>query len=399
MDKSKQFKYSNISFRLISILLFIILTTTSCKKDELSAIETNNNNIDVNKPLRIDDDIYAKFKDARDAFYDGIPSAYDMSNYDIDILLANITPPEMEEGDSISWEPEYIETEDMIELDPDQYGIKENIQALAYQASITGNSTSLFKYLSSVGLMSKYNSVFSGFNLQDLIDFILSQMQSLPPSRFESEEYIDGDIFLKYDVSSSGSSNGSSSGSNLSGWLTPGKYGHAAYLDNDKRSGGGNFYLESASNETDEQVANPVAIGGRVGYDKVIGYWSEATEVAVSRVQNSNPSQRTAAVNSMHQYFGNEWGIFNKRSTSGDFYCSKVVYRGWLSQGIELEPHIISGTSMPWIRVPAFSHWAYKWVWFVKVWYPVFHMVTIKDAWVTPSDLDDDNQTIRIDAF
>ena len=92
MDKSKQFKYSNISFRLISILLFIILTTTSCKKDNLSVIETNDKT-DVDKSLIIGEDTYAKFKAARDAFYDGIPSAYDMSNYDIDILLANITPP------------------------------------------------------------------------------------------------------------------------------------------------------------------------------------------------------------------------------------------------------------------------------------------------------------------
>ncbi len=398
MDKSKQFKYSNISFRLISILLFIILTTTSCKKDNLSVIETNDKT-DVDKSLIIGEDTYAKFKAARDAFYDGIPSAYDMSNYDIDILLANITPPEMEEGDSISWEPEFIETDEILELDPDQYGIKENIEAYSYQASITGNSQPLFNYLNSVGLMGKYNSVFLGFSLQDLIDYIKSQMQSLPPSKFMSDDFIEGDIFLKYDVSSSGSSNGGSSGSNVSGWLTPGKYGHAAYLDVNQRSLNTGYYLESASNETDEQVANPVTNGGRVGYDKVIGYWSEATEVAVSRVQNSNTNQRTIAVNSMQQYFGNQWGVFNKRSTSNDFYCSKVVYRGWLSQGIELEPHIISGTSIPWIRVPAFSHWAYKWVWFVKVWYPVFNIITIKDSWVTPSDLDDDSETTRIDTF
>lgn len=397
MDKSKQFNYLNMYFRVISIVLFIMLTTSSCKKDEMSDIETNNK--DVDKPLRLDDDSNAKFKAARDAFYDGIPSAYDMSNYDINVLLANLNPPEIEEGDSISWDPEYIETDEIIELDSDQYGIKENIQALAYKASITGNSTPLFNYLSSVGLMNKYNSVFSGFNLQDLIDYILSKMKSLSPSKFISEEFIEGDIFLKYDVSSSASSNGGSSGSNYANWLTPGKYGHAAYLDNIKRGNGGNFYLESSSNETDEYINNTTGALGRVGYDKVIGYWSEATEVAVSRVQNSNPNQRTSAVNSMQQYFGHHWGIFNKRDASNNFYCSKVVYRGWLSQNIELEPHVISGTNIPWIHVPVFSHWAYKWVWFVKVWYPVFNMKTIKDSWVTPSDLDEDSETIRIDTF
>ena len=403
MDKYKHIRLTKSQISISTVLIVLIMVVTSCKKDILPEVNsdktTETNNKVANKTSRIGNDVFEKFKKARDEFYKGIPSAYDRENFEMSKLLSEIPRPEIENGDSISWDPKIIETEDFIELDPKDYGIKENIEAYAYQASITGNSKPLFEYLSSVGLLGNYQNIFEAFGLADLIKYIKSIATTFSPSKFESEEYKNGDIFLKYDVSSSGSSNGSSSGSNISGWLTPGKYGHAAYLDVVKRGNGGNFYLESSSNETDEQDANPVFLGGRVGYDKIIGYWADATEVAVCRVQNSNPSQRTAAVNYMQQYFGHHWGIFNKRSSNGDFYCSKVVYRGWLSQGIELEPHYFSGTSIPWMRVPEFSHWDYKWVWFVKVWYPVFHMVTIKDAWVTPTDLDDDNETTRIDTF
>jgi hypothetical protein len=93
------------------------------------------------------------------------------------------------------------------------------------------------------------------------------------------------------------------------------------------------------------------------------------------------------------QFIGKPWTATCKRTSNDKFYCSKIVYRGWLSRGIELEPHD------NWNTILQFWRWNYRKKWGVKFWYPEFHWVTYKDAWVTPTDLDDDNNTERISTF
>lgn len=214
---------------------------------------------------------------------------------------------------------------------------------------------------------------------------------------FRSNNYINGDIFLKYDKSSSSSSNSSSSssssGSNILNWLIPGKWGHAAFLDVDKRAEGGNNYLLSASNETDQPNDGKM---GRVGYDRVDGYWSKATEIGIYRVKNLNISKRRAAIVNAANYINKPWSVNTTRSSNDEFYCSKIVYRGWLLQGVEIEPHKISGTNMPWPKVLSFWRWNRKKVGFIWITYPEFRWVEITDFWVTPTDLADDNDVVKI---
>jgi hypothetical protein len=95
----------------------------------------------------------------------------------------------------------------------------------------------------------------------------------------------------------------------------------------------------------------------------------------------------------------NPWSPLVSRKSNAEFYCSKVVYRGWLSQGYELEPHYSSVTGLPWITIWVFDHWDYKKVWFVKIYYPVFRREVIKDIWVTPTDLDACSSTTRIATY
>jgi hypothetical protein len=89
---------------------------------------------------------------------------------------------------------------------------------------------------------------------------------------------------------------------------------------------------------------------------------------------------------------GKPYSVFTNRTDNGSFYCSKVIYRGWLSQGYELEPH----DGWYWIYEP---YWAYKKVWGIKIWYIAFEKVTYKDTWVTPSDLDNCSATQRIATY
>lgn len=206
---------------------------------------------------------------------------------------------------------------------------------------------------------------------------------------------------MKYDKSSSASSGfsgGSSSGSNIVGWLIPGHWDHAAFFDKDKYGHGTNYFLFSASNETEEHKNNPGVLG-RVGYDAYKDYWNIATEVAVDRVTAASHGQAANAVLYSRQFIMREFNFFTTRANNKIFYCSKTVYRGWLSQGYELEPHKDSYTGLPWMPVLKFWRWNYKWVWFVKVWYPEFKWVIVKDAFVTPTDLDEDNNTYRYQLY
>jgi hypothetical protein len=168
-------------------------------------------------------------------------------------------------------------------------------------------------------------------------------------------------------------------------------------MDIQKRALGDNHYLLSASDKTDKYIAQPGGVNGRSGYDMVKGYWSETTEVAVCRVNGASTSKQRAALDYIvNSYMGKQFSFTTSREANDKFYCSKVVYRGWLSQGYELEPHYSSVTGLPWPTILVFDHWEYKKVWFVKIWYPVFRQGFLKDIWVTPTDLDACSATTRV---
>jgi hypothetical protein len=266
----------------------------------------------------------------------------------------------------------------------------------------------LQNYLQEVGLYDKLLEIISKYNLEQHTKNLSIKRKAISKDKFLNAAFRNGDIFVKSDASSADISGGSvvagstsialgssvTSGAsvvligNLS-LLILGKWGHAAFLDIQKRGKNDNHFLLSSSNETDTYKGDWWNALGRVGHDKVEGYWTNATEVAVTRPVNSTSAQGLAAITYAKQFSGKPWGIIASRTDNTIFYCSKLVYRGWLSQGYELEPHRYDSNGLSWVSYPVFDHWAYTKVWFVKVYYPVFRTEYISDTWVTPKNLYD----------
>ncbi|PID94726.1 MAG: hypothetical protein CSA89_00760 [Bacteroidales bacterium] len=301
-------------------------------------------------------------------------------------------PPK--EATSIDYTPVISEDKEPMDYSPESFGLIGKIQGLVMEAKVTGDDTKFIRFLRSNDLYDIYQDIVKKYMIEERAgEESLKACSGYEPVTFDnlkSNKFIDGDVFVKYDDYSSNSSNnsssGSSSGSNFLNWIIPGHWGHGAFLDVKKRQKADNYFLLSASNEVEQG-------GTKVGYDKVDGYWSIATEVAVCRVKNQSQYRRRASIEYSKQFIGRDFTFFCKRMTNSHFYCSKVVYRGWLSQGVELEPHD------NWFTIYKFWRWNYKKKWGIKWWYPEFKAVKVKDFWVTPSDLYNDNDVKLIQKF
>lgn len=157
--------------------------------------------------------------------------------------------------------------------------------------------------------------------------------------------------------------------------------------------------LVSASNRTDAHRENPGALFGRVGYDKFDGYWSEADEIGVYRVTKASDGERRGAVRYALNYYNRHFNFATDRWANNYFYCSKLVWRGWYSQGYDLEPKVCSITGIPWIRYLEFWRWNYKRVFGIKIYYPEFRWVWLRDIWVTPTDLTKTGYTHQVKRY
>ena len=378
---------------VLAAMLFI-----SCSIDDNPFVDPVAGEIDATNWAQIEGEAFAAFADARAEFFRCIPSAYTKKRLSVKEIMDTLTPPA--DADSIAWDSFVIDSSVIVygEISPDEFDVQERIVALAFEAQMTGDDTELIVYLRENGLYNKFQDVTNKYNIQQHAKNLSMRPKnaSIKRERLLSREFIDGDIFLKYDRSSSASMNNSSVGSNILGWLIPGKWGHAAFLDAARRELNTQHFLLSASDQTDRPNNNAL---GRVGYDKIDSYWTNATEIAVSRVRNANNVQRRAAISHATQFIDRPWSVNTSREANDKFYCSKIVYRGWLSQGYELEPRKDSFTGLPWIQVPEFWRWNYTKVLGVKIYYPEFRMVWLKDVWITPTDLKETSLTSDIANF
>jgi len=186
-----------------------------------------------------------------------------------------------------------------------------------------------------------------------------------------SENFRDGDVFLKHKPDHMDA-------------IIPGHYGHAAFLDAKQREDNPNYFLLSASADNDQMK---VLSKGNVGYDRLVTYWTESKEVSVNRVTGSTQSMGRAAIESARKHIGKPFNITASRESNNDFYCSKVVYRGWKdATGIDIEQQ------QGWFKILEFWRWnTSKWIP-----YPEFKWVYTPDPWVSPSELKSSSLTQQI---
>jgi hypothetical protein len=271
--------------------IFLIVALNSCMDDNEFTVDPNIEKIEKSEWNTIKKDAEKAFEEAYNEFFNDIPTfaqgeliakglpeiPSNQKQYE-DMEL----PPPPEGAENIEYSSILTDSTRQEEINPEEYNTAERIKALAMEAEATGNSENLITYLKHNGLYDKYIEIAEKYELEEHVKRLNLSKKSISEDKFTDSKFVDGDIFLKYDNSSSGSSNGSSSGSNVLNWLIPGKWGHAAYMDAEKRKLGGNNYLLSASNMTDQGDK------AQVGYDMTVGYWTNASEVAVSRVKTNH---------------------------------------------------------------------------------------------------------------
>lgn len=234
------------------------------------------------------------------------------------------------------------------EIPLEDWPLKEKIIGYAFEAYNTGDETRLVNLLKEEGLYQKYQKISNKYNLAEQHRILRSSdtasVQSVTESFFDS--YYDGDIFLCY---GGGDGSSSSSGSGF-GDLIPGIWKHSGFMDTDASDP--SAPILSASDKTTS--------GFCVGYETKTKWAGEAS-VSVWRVSGRTAAKARAAVDYSRNYIGKPYNIFSTRKGDDQWYCSKVVWRGWLSQGIDIEPS-------PWFT----------------------------DPWVTPTDLAEDSDTYWI---
>jgi hypothetical protein len=369
--------------------------------------------------LQMRDEAQSAMAKACEEFYAGIPSNHDNKLTPKDIAEDAMDLPDAP-TDSIAWDLAVIDTVDepAPELEPNQYGLQEKIKALAFEAYNTNNTTALEQFLRTNGLYDKYQKICKKYNLE----YHAKNLSMRPKEKKLTDDQLfdggweAGDVLGCYTNSSSGSVG-------LLGWLVPGKWKHAGFWDKNMRNLGDRWCILSASSKVKEMggVGNGSSgsnsgsssggssngssgssgssgnsgSSGSSGGTGCVGYesttqWANETEYTIERVSGTSKGQ--AAINYSKLFLKTEFSFFTGRRDDDQFYCSKTVYRGWLSQGRDIE------YQGDWGRKLVFWRWscALKFRGKCRVSYPEFKWVPDPDIWVTPTDLIISSQTYYV---
>lgn len=238
----------------------------------------------------------------------------------------------------------------------DELSIEDQITSAAWMAYYTGDETALIELLKGKGLYDDCMDIVKRYDLdkqQGILNISSRSVEGSP--RAVSADFITsnarrtGDILLCI-------GGGASSSASVLGLVIPGHWKHAGLVDHDAPVG---YAVLSASNATNTFLANGGGEVGRVGYETA-EKWAGADSVIAMRVNNTSASQALTAVQYARQFVGKPFSFIVTRNTSENWYCSKLVWRAWQSQGKDLE----------------YNTW-YYW----------------RGQWVTPQDIYDDDDT------
>jgi hypothetical protein len=232
-------------------------------------------------------------------------------------------------------------------LDDSGFSLQDQITGLAWEAYLSGDSSELMDFLESRNLTSLYENIVQEYAIADANEVLGKKAETRAITETFFDSYIDGDVFLSYSKEDSSSK--------LIGFFIPGHWKHAGFMDRTNPwNSDPNWCVLSANSGTTHGFA--------VGYESR-AKWAASTAVAGLRVRGRTDTKARAALDYSRQYLGQPYSVFTSRSSNSSWYCSKVVWRGWDSQGIDLE----------------YNTW-YYW----------------RGQWVTPQDLWDDSDTYFI---
>lgn len=248
------------------------------------------------------------------------------------------------------------------EIDPEDYStwpLADRLEAAAWLGILNDDSEETIRIAKEYGVYEDLMDIVKEYDLENCVKIRNSAARSAArsiTSSTVSSSAKTGDIFLShsYDSSLAGSSVA------LLNTLTRGYYKHSGIYD--KRIKGDACVL-SASNNNDHFKKGESEGLGAVGYEYMSDWTKTDKAVGVVRVKNATEDQCKSALDKGKDWLGKPYGLSLNRKSDDTFYCSKVVYRCWLSQGFDLE---------------------YNTAWF---WRGLF---------VTPQDLYDDSDTVFV---
>jgi hypothetical protein len=219
-----------------------------------------------------------------------------------------------------------IDSSRSVSADASGLSVKDKLMTLAWDAYYTKDDSQLEAYLKANGLYDKCREIMGAYDIEAQTKIMnqpsgvtAGDNRSVSTSFFNCTTLLNGDFFLCY-------GSGSSSSSSLIGFFIPGHWKHAGQLD--RYSAYANAPILSASDQTTHGFA--------VGYETTTK-WAGESAVMAMRASGRTDTKAVAANNYGKQFLGRGYAL-SGRNDNATWYCSKLIWRSWLSQGIDLEP-------------------------------------------------------------
>lgn len=247
------------------------------------------------------------------------------------------------------------------QIDPEDYSTwspADRLEAAAWLGILNDDAEETIKIAKKYGIYKELMDIVKEYDLENCVNIrnaaARNAARSVTKDKIKNSSKT-GDIFLShsYDSSQAGSSVA------LLNTLTRGYFKHAGIMDK-RQEAISDYCILSASNNNDHFKKGVSSGLGAVGYESKTKWSDSGIAAGVVRVNNTTPAQCNAALDYGAKFLGKPYGLSLDRDSNSSFYCSKVVYRCWLSQGRDLE----------------YNTW-YFW----------------RGAFVTPQDLYDDSDT------
>ncbi len=289
-------------------LMFFALLFFSCQKEDASSVYFENENFSVSEKKRMANETIEK---AKESFFALIPET---------------------EKDNATG-----------------FTLKERVMGASWDAYYSGDDSEFKELLKENGLYDDFLEICEKYDLKTQQEY-LSQKNTVLSSDSKKnveasffDQFVDGDIFVCYGYESFIDELGTI--------FTPGRWKHSGMMDKHTPwQGDRNICILSASRNTTHGFA--------VGYE-TREKWTHNSTVAAVRVKGWTAEAARKAVEYCQPFIGADYSVFTGKENENLWYCSKIVYKAWQSQGVDLEPT--------------------KW-----------------DAWVTPTDLYNDGDTYLI---
>lgn len=217
--------------------------------------------------------------------------------------------------------------------------VSKELEEIAWECDCIQNYEKLIKRLKYYGLYDNFVKIIKNYDvtkhLYTMENYTDSTERTISSATFDSDSLRNGDILLGSTYANGGG--GSSMGNSIAAIFIAGDWKHAGLYTTKHKDE--KYYSFSASDKA--EILTPGVIDrksniGRVGFEHV-SYWLNRKKVNIRYVKNASDAQSEQALKSVLQFEGYPFAFTNNRDSNDKWYCSKLVYRAWKTQGFNLE--------------------------------------------------------------